>query len=382
MEYDDTASCCALNRIFGFKPRIALAMIKEVGKPSEVFRLGKKELDCILGPFSPYKAEISDTAYGMACREIEELQKNKICFLPCYSDSYPQLLKECPDQPIGLYIKSISTPEEIFNGKRFISVVGTRDISEYGKEWCKKSVRAIASSDSRPVIVSGLAVGTDITAHRKALDTGLPTIAVMATGIDKIYPSTHRHDAEKIAGTAGCALITDYPPGTSPLKINFLRRNRIIAGISDSTILIESHSKGGGMLTARLAFSYSRDVYALPGRAGDCKSEGCNILIRENTAEALISEESLIKSLGMKYIAHAPEYAPINTARKIYNNSSRLETLAEILRTIHRKQGIGIEELAEETGIGYKEILEYTAMLETDGLIKTDLAQRCYIRTK
>ena len=180
-----------------------------------------------------------------------------------------------------------------------VAVVGTRDISPYGREWCERIVHALARTSPKPLIVSGLAIGTDICAHKAALEASLPTIAVMATGTDTIYPYRHRQIAEKMSGTQGCALVTDYPPGTAPLPVNFLRRNRIIAGLSHATILVESKIKGGGMMTCRLAFSYDRDVYALPGRADDLRSQGCNHLIRARMAEPLTSEEDIIDSLGL-----------------------------------------------------------------------------------
>ena len=382
MEYDDTISCCALNKIFGFKPMIALAMIEELGSPSAVFSLEKKELDRILGPFIPQKELINDKTYCLAAEELGNF-KNGTYFIPWSSPVYPELLKECQDAPLGLYVRSNCPPETIFTGRQFISIVGTRDISDYGKEWCSKTVCALARTGCNPTIVSGLAIGTDITAHREAMERGLPTIAVMATGIDAVYPHRHTGDTEKIISTPGSALITDYPPGTAPLRVNFLRRNRIIAGISESTIIIESKSKGGGMLTARLAFSYSRDVYALPGRAGDIRSAGCSILLREKTAEPLISEENLIRSLGMKYIAedHTADSEQIIYSR-YKGKTDRIEILTKILRSVRRHKGIDIEELAEEHGLAYKEALENIAMLEADGFIKTDLMQRCYIRTK
>ena len=382
MKYDDTICCCALNRIFGFKPMIALALIEELGSPSAIFELKKKELDRILGPFIPQKELISDRMYDIAADEIYNF-KNNTSFIPWCSPVYPKLLKECQDAPLGLYIKSTSPADGVFTDRQFISIVGTRDISEYGKEWCSKTVDAISRTGNTPTIVSGLALGTDITAHKKALEQGLPTIAVMATGIDSVYPHRHIETAEEIVQTPGSALITDYPPGTAPLQINFLRRNRIIAGLSGTTILIESKSKGGGMLTARLAFSYSRDVYALPGRADDIRSAGCNILLREKTAEPLISEENLISSLGMKYIPGQSASDSEQIINSIYSGKSdRIENLTKLLRSVRRHRGIDIEELAEENGLEYKEALENISILEADGFINIDLMQRCFIRRK
>ena len=176
---------------------------------------------------------------------------------------------DCPDCPIGLYIRSNSDIEEIFDDAPCISIVGTRDISPYGDEWCKRIVHSLAEAPIKPVIVSGLAYGVDICAHQAALDAGLRTIAVIPTGIDDLYPYYHRRIAERIASTPGCALISDFPLKTSPQAATFLRRNRIIAGLSAATILVESKQKGGGMITCSTAFSYGREAWVLPGRIGD-----------------------------------------------------------------------------------------------------------------
>ena len=243
--------------------------------------------------------------------ELTDLEKIGISFSAWNSASYPPLLKECADAPVGLYIRSVTPARELWNPSGNIAVVGTRDLSPYGKEWCEKAVTAIASGNEKPSIISGLALGTDICAHRTALDNGLPTIGVMATGPETVYPYRHKEFAERLWQTPGCALVTDYPPGTAPLAIHFLRRNRIIAGLADATILIESKSRGGGMTTSRLAFSYSRDVYALPGRADDVRSQGCNRLIREKIAEPLISIEDLIGSLGLEKRSGNRKISPV-----------------------------------------------------------------------
>ena len=382
--HDESVCCCALNRIFGFKPRIALALISSLGSASEVFRLEGTELDSILGKQSSARQAINLRTLEKTARELEQLQSMGCTFIHIGSPHYPALLKECDDPPVWLYMKSASSPEEIFKGGNHVAIVGTRDISPYGREWCQRIAGAISRSCPTPSVVSGLALGTDITAHMTALECGAPTIAVMATGIDSVYPARHRHIAERIAGTPGCALITDYPPGTAPLQINFLRRNRIIAGLGKATVLIESREKGGGMLTARLAFSYSRDVYALPGRIDDARSRGCNILIKEKAAEPIISEQQLTESIGLKFKVSA-ENDPVSSVMSAYEGScgqDKMEKLTKIVLEIKRHRGATVEEIASRTGCGYRETLGYTAMLESDGIIYTDLLQRCYIRLK
>lgn len=383
--YDEDVCSCALNRIFGFKPKIAVALISALGHAADVFRLRRSELDRLLGPFSAEKEKIGPRILSEAASELDGLYAGGYSFTYYNAPEYPALLRECEDPPVGLYIRSISPANEIFNCRPAVAVVGTRDISGYGAEWCRKIAGDISRSVPAPVIVSGLALGTDIIAHNTALEYGAPTIAVMATGIDTVYPARHRHTADRIAGTPGCALITDYPPGTAPLQINFLRRNRIIAGLCSSTILVESKARGGGMLTARLAFSYSRDVYALPGRIDDTRSQGCNILIREKVAEAVISGKSLVESMGFIYSKESrtpvPEEAVILSYGEKYGQD-KVGRLARVVLHIRKNRGTTIEEIADSTGYSYKEVLEYAALLESDGIICTDLLQRCYIRVK
>ena len=246
---EEKACTCALNRIFGFTPKTGTALISHLGSASDVFSLSRAELEELLGRDSRHAGMIKGEAVKAARQELKDLEKLGISFAEWNSPNYPPLLMECPDAPVGLYIRSLTPAHELWNTSGNIAVVGTRDLSPYGKEWCEKAVIAIASGNEKPAIISGLALGTDICAHRAALDNGLPTIGVMATGPETVYPYRHKEFADRLWQTPGCALVTDYPPGTAPLAIHFLRRNRIIAGLADATILIESKSRGGGMHT-------------------------------------------------------------------------------------------------------------------------------------
>ena len=336
----------------------------------------------LLGPHSKYKGAISTKAVDLAYQELERLASRGIHFIGWNEDGYPGQLKECEDPPTGLYIRS-NTPEGLWN-RRMISVVGTRDLSPYGMEWCGKLISALAEipEKDRPVIVSGLALGTDICAHKKALSCGLSTIAVMATGPEEVYPGRHRYFAEEIASSAGSALVTDYPPGTAPLAIHFLRRNRIIAGLSEATVLIESKIKGGGMMTARLADSYNRTVFALPGRVDDIRSQGCNLLIRNRTAIPLTSIDDTLKELGVRRISRKSDSSDTTRLETLYSGAvsqDRIAAMGKILLVIRRRRGISVEEISAETGMDYCMINQLIGMLETDGIISRDLLQRCFI---
>ena len=373
-----------MNRIFGFEPKTALALIGHLGSATEIFSLPEKELEELTGPYFRHRGKICDRAKDEAAEELISLEREGIKFCGWTEGCYPALLKECEDAPVGLYVRSASPLENIWQNGSRIAIVGTRDISSYGREWCGRMVKSLSMTAEKPVIVSGLALGTDIEAHEAALGNGLSTIGVMATGPETVYPWRHRQTAEKMASTPGCALVTDYPPGTPPLAIHFLRRNRIIAGLSGATVLIESRIKGGGMMTCRLAFSYNRDVLALPGRVDDIRSQGCNMLIRQKIAEPVISETDLIESLGMTTCGGKTVPAADMLVQRFRGKASDdcITRLKTVLEHIRRNRGITVEELAEGIGLEYRLCAQAVNMLEMEGFICLDILQRCSINYK
>ena len=382
---EEKACLCALNRIFGFEPKIGLALINHLGSAREVFRLSTKDLDLLTGPYFKYKGQICMEAVKREAEELAALERKSITFCGYTEGDYPALLKECEDAPIGIYIRSSTPTRDLWKPTEKIGIVGTRDITSYGSEWCEKVVHSLGITTSKPLIISGLALGTDIKAHTAALENGLPTIGVMATGPEAVYPSRHIKTAEVMASTPGCALITDYPPGTAPLAIHFLRRNRIIAGLSNAVILIESKLKGGGMTTCRLAYSYNREVYALPGRIDDLRSQGCNSLIRQKIAEPIASTDTLMEALGMKaYRRRRPEsFKDLLTST--FGNSSdsaSQKKMLLLLNTINKERGITIEEAGVKCGMSYKDASKLLGLLEIEGFICIDLLQRCSINWK
>ena len=379
---EEKACLCALNKIFGFAPKIGLALISHTGSAAEVFRIEGKDMDELLGPHNRYRGLMSMKAVDQAAKELADLASRGISFVGWSEEDYPPLLQECEDAPIGLYVRSTTPMDELWKPQKRIAVVGTRDITPYGREWCVRTVDGLARCKEKPAVVSGLALGTDFCAHKAALESGLATIGVMATGPEAVYPYRHKEFAERLCSTPGCALVTDYPPGTAPLAIHFLRRNRIIAGLSDATVLIESKIKGGGMMTCRLAFSYSREVYALPGRADDLRSQGCNSLIRSKIAEPIISIEDLTDSLGLNRTGIRSRNGIREVVESAYRSilsAEKTELAATLLTMMKKERGITVEELAQDTGISYSMIANMAAMLEADGFISVDLLQRCFI---
>lgn len=375
----NTIASFALGGIFRNRPRIAKAIYDNLGDTSAIFSLDATTLSQALGRDTEAVNAVLATDLEKKHRELEDIQAEGYRYVTIYSDLYPPLLRECPDAPLGLFILSDSDLDGVMTGRN-TAVVGTRDISSYGRQWCRNIVECLASSSLKPAIVSGLAFGVDINAHLAALDCGMGTIAVMGTGIDNIYPQQHLRHAERIAATPGCAVISEYPPQSQVFTTSFLYRNRIIAGMSQDTVLIESRIKGGGMSTARQAASYSRGVYAVPGRNDDVRSQGCNLLIQAQTAEALVSCDLFLKSLGCKVLSG-------NRGRKIDTsvyyggslNRSGIDDAARMIDAIRKNRDISIEELAGICSMDIRRALSIAGRLEADGFIRIDVLQRCSI---
>ncbi|TRZ45990.1 DNA-processing protein DprA [Robertkochia solimangrovi] len=225
-----------------------------------------------------------------AYEELEYIKTNGIKVAVYTESGYPERLKHCVDGPLILYVKG----GEGLNSKRMISIVGTRQMSGYGKRVCEELIRGLAIMD--PVIISGFAYGVDICAHRVAMEHKLKTIACLGHGLGSLYPAVHARYVPEMMNSGG--FLTDFWSGDKAERNNFLRRNRIIAGMSEATIVIESAGKGGALVTADIANSYNREVFAVPGKVTDHYSAGCNELIKKQRAHLLQSAEDLIYMLG------------------------------------------------------------------------------------
>ena len=378
----ERAAWCALNTLFGFRPMTGHALVRALGSAAAAFLSGRDALRERLGP-AGFLSRLGPQALDEAAEILYSLEKQGYRFVSYADEAYPALLRECEDPPLGLYVRG----GDLFRHHReAVAVVGTRDLSPYGHEWTRMIVEALAMSPSRPVIVSGMALGTDAVAHRTALDCGLPTIGVLPTGIERIYPSRHTALATRIAALPGCGLVTDFPPGSPPLPVHFLRRNRIIAGLCRATILIESKLRGGGMLTARLAASYNREVFVLPGRADDLRSAGCNRLLREKIAEPLTDLADLAAQLGLEPSRQRPAKRDVPAeirlcygGRLTPDETERLAVLASLIRD---RGGISPEELCRESGLPYPAVAAGVGRLGADGFIDTDLLGNCFIKPK
>lgn len=379
----ETVAYCQLNRVFGFNPVIGRKLAEAAGSALNVFYSKDKHKWRL--PASINLGGLEQDRLDSTEEELEKLASKGCNFVSIEDKGYPRLLKECEDAPLGLYIKSKTPAESLFSQKKAIAIVGTRDVSHYGLEWCQRITEAVAGVREKPLIVSGLALGTDIMAHRTALKASAPTVAVMATGIDTVYPGVHSYDAERIVEAPFSALITDYPPGTSPISMNFLRRNRIIAGTCDAVILIESKIHGGGLMTANLAYSYNREVFALPGKADDIRSAGCNKLISEKKAEMIFTLEDLMEKLGYPTSGHRGKASAPPDVERVFSgrlDGGTIDLLKAVTKIIYGNRGISKVEICQKSGLTPKEINSLVSLLEVEGIVRCDLLGNCSIQNR
>jgi DNA processing protein len=348
---------------------IALSMVPNIGdvhtktllqhfsSAEKIFSARKSELEKIPGIGSVRAAAIRNYRnFEKAEKEILFLEKYRINALYNNDDVYPKRLIHCYDAPPLLYFKGNGQ----LNHNRMMSIVGTREPSEYGRDWLKNLIQDLAPYE--PVIVSGLAYGIDTLAHKQALRNNLPTIGVLAHGLDRIYPAVNKSLAREMVENGG--LLTDFMSGTLPDAQNFPRRNRIVAGISDAIIVVETGFKGGSMITADIANSYNKDVFALPGKVTDKKSEGCNWLIRENKAHLTTGAADIIALLNW-------DNKPLPEKKKqtqLFHDLSPVEK--KVLDVIGTQESVFIDNIYQLSGIKSSDTAAAILNLELLNLVR------------
>jgi DNA processing protein len=281
----------ALQKVEGVGDIVAKKLLNQCGDAATIFNTKASQLSSIDGIGSVLISKLKNKSiFAKAETELKYIENNDIAVSFFQDKNYPERLKHCIDGPLLLF----STGTIDFNNRKVISIVGTRNITSYGAEFCKTLISELAPLN--PIIVSGFAYGVDIVAHQAAIENDLQTIGIVAHGLDQIYPSSHKKYVSKMEQNGG--FMTEYWSGTNPEKENFVKRNRIVAGISEATIVIESAIKGGSLITANLANDYNRDVFAVPGRTSDKLSLGCNNLIKTQKANLLTSAADLVYILN------------------------------------------------------------------------------------
>lgn len=298
-------------------------------------------------------------AFRRAEAEMEFCERKQICCIGLGESRYPTRLQDCPDAPLVLFYRGNAD----LNARHAVSVVGTRRITGYGQDLCRHFCAELREIVPDALIVSGLAYGVDVEIHRQSLANGLDTLGVLAHGLDQIYPSLHRPVATEMLQHGG--LLTEYVSQTAPEKVNFVRRNRIVAGVSDATIVVESTQKGGSLITASIAGSYNRDVFAFPGRTSDAASEGCNRLIRRQEA-ALITSAADFAEAMMWYTPPSKRKKPVQ--QQLFPDMSEQErAVVDILR---KSEQLQLDQLAVKTGIAVHSLSALLFEMEIKGWIK------------
>jgi DNA processing protein len=281
----------ALQKVEGVGDIVAKKLLSHCGNAESIFKTKSSQLSSIDGIGSILLSKLKNkTIFEKAETELKFIKNNEINVAFFQDDNYPERLKHCIDGPLLLF----SSGNIDFSTRKIISIVGTRQITSSGTEFCKKLISDLAPLN--PIIVSGFAYGVDIVAHQAAIENNLQTIGVVAHGLDQIYPIVHKKHVTKMEKNGG--FMTEFWSGTSPEKENFVKRNRIVAGMSEATIVIESADKGGSLITANLANDYNRDVFAVPGRTSDKFSQGCNNLIKTQKANLLTSAADIVYILN------------------------------------------------------------------------------------
>ena len=354
----------ALTRIGHFSLASALHLYRTLGSGEEIF-LHRNEAQDILPDCSPRLIDnLKDWSEPLkrAEVELEFCRNNNIRVLCLGDDNYPKRLEDCADAPLVMYYKGNAN----LNQSRVINIIGTRHCTTYGADFIRRFIHDLKALCPEVLVVSGLAYGVDINAHQQALAVGYETVGVVAHGLDYLYPAAHKDVARKMVNHGG--LLTEFMTCTNADKGNFVRRNRIVAGMSDACILIESAAHGGGMITAGIAFDYGREVFALPGRVGDHFSEGCNNAIRENKAMLLTSVEDFVKTMGWEDDALRIEAQKKGIERQLFPDLSPEQQ--RIVDVLTKSNDLQLNQLSVKTGIPIGDITSILFQMEMMGVVK------------
>ena len=334
----------------------AKALINIFGDAQSIFRAKKKDLENMEGIGTVRASSIKAFSdFSSSEAEVAFIEKYKITPLFITDKNYPKRLLNCYDSPALLYYRGNAD----LNAAKIIAIVGTRNNTDYGKAVCEQLVEGL--SNEGILVVSGLAFGIDTIAHKLALKNKLPTVGVLAHGLDRIYPVQNKTLAKQMVEQGG--LLTEFLSHSNPDKQNFPKRNRIVAGISDAVIVIETGKKGGSLITAELGNNYNKDVFAIPGRTTDSKSEGCNYLIMNNKAALINNAEDLLQLMNWKPLAKTQ----IKKQRELFIELSADEKI--IVDILQQQETIQIDELYFKSGLSSSAVAAALLMLEMQGVV-------------
>jgi DNA processing protein len=354
----------ALTRLTNFNYQQALELYRSVGSAQLLYEHRNEIGDIIQEASSRLKETLKnwDDAMKRAEFEMKYIQEHHIKALTLNNENYPQRLRECPDAPIIIYYLGNSD----LNQAKIVSIVGTRNITTYGQDLIRRFISDLRRYCPQVLIVSGLAYGVDIHAHRQALENGYETIGVLAHGLDQIYPYRHRETAAAMVSHGG--LLTEFMTQTNADKPNFVRRNRIVAGMADATILVESAAKGGGLITTEIAQSYDRAVFAFPGNVGAEFSEGCNNLIRDNGAALITCAEDFVRAMGWQNEAQLQQTLNKGIERNLFPELTPEEQ--QVVNLLQKTNDLQLNILSVKSALPIGQLTALLFQLEMKGIIK------------
>lgn len=353
-----------LTRLSYFNLNVMVALYRELGSATAIVE-HRGELR---GLFPGIPQKVLDALNDIevvrrrAEEELEYDEQHGISPLCLNDEAYPARLKECPDAPLMLFYKGTAD----LNARHIINVVGTRHSTAYGEDLVRRFVADLQTMCPDALIVSGLAYGIDVCAHRYALQNGLDTVGVLAHGLDTLYPARHRDVANEMVRRGG--LLTEFMTHTNADKLNFVRRNRITAGISDACILVESAKRGGGLITTRISREYNRDVFAFPGQVGAPYSEGCNRLIRDNGAGLITCADDFVKAMGWKDEREIEASRQAGIERSLFPDLSVEEQ--KIVDLLQKTNDLQLNIISVKTAIPIGSLTALLFALEMKGVVK------------
>lgn len=365
MDTQEIINTIALTRINYFNLAGLLELYRQLGSATAAIEHRNNILD-VVPDASPklVKAfkELSEPL-KRAETELEWDMKNGVVPLCMNDERYPQRLKECDDAPLMLFYKGNAN----LNQAKIIAIVGTRRCTMYGQDLIRRFTAELKQHCPNVLIVSGLAYGVDINAHRYALQNAFQTVGVLAHGLDDLYPPRHRQTAEEMLLHGG--LLSEFLTNTNADKVNFVRRNRIVAGIADAVILVESASQGGGLITTRIARDYNRDVFAFPGPVGAPYSEGCNNLIRDNGAGLISNAYDFVKAMGWEGDAKLQQTRKSGIERELFPNLTDEEL--QIVKVLAKTNDLQINMLSVQSNLPIARLTALLFSMEMKGVVKT-----------
>ena len=365
MDKHEIISTIALTRLNYFSLPGLVELYRSVGSASEIVD-HQNNISEILPDVQPRLLEaLKELPQALKRAEAEYAwaMEHQVQILTLNSEHYPRQLAECDDAPLVLFYRGTAN----LNAPHIVSVIGTRKATRYGEDLINRFCQDLKAQCPDVVVVSGLAYGVDIMAHRAALNNGLDTVGVVAHGLDDLYPAHHRSTAIKMLQQGG--LLTEFMTQTRPEKMNFVRRNRIVAGMANATVLVESAVKGGGLITISLARSYGRETFAFPGAVGAVYSEGCNRLIRDNGAQLITSATDFLQAMNWIDYNEIEKTRQQGIERQLFPDLSEEEQ--RVVQILQEENDLQMNLLAVKTNISIPKLSGLLFSLEMKGIIKT-----------